>query len=252
MLDLNQAETQRPDGVIPDGTYAKVVVHLRGGGYRGPELPECDQNLLRQSKTPGSDVRMLDCEFTVLTGPNEKRKFWQLFTVAGGKTDDKGQSSGGMISRRTIRGMAESTHNVRPDDTSPAANAKRSFPGYSAIHGWEFACRIGVEDGGDYPDKNNLAHVVTPDEPEYVAIMAGQEVPPKPSRTRSRSGNNSRAAPETVPAWQQQARPAAAQQPWSSPHAGTATQLPNGSDVPQQPAEPGVAPAKAGPNWLNG
>jgi hypothetical protein len=115
----------------------------------------------------------------------------------------------------------------------------------------EFACRIGVEDGGDYPDKNNLAHVVTPDEPEYVAIMAGQEVPPKPSRTRA-TRSNSRAAPETTPAWQQQARPAA-QQPWSSPHAsGTPTQLPNGSDAPQPQPETGAAPAQPVPAWLNG
>ena len=37
-----------------------------------------DRGLLKLSKTLGSDVQMLDCEFTVVEGPYAKRKFWQL------------------------------------------------------------------------------------------------------------------------------------------------------------------------------
>ena len=42
-----------------------------------------DQGLLKASGS--SDARMLDCEFTVMEGPHAKRKFWQMFTVQGGR-----------------------------------------------------------------------------------------------------------------------------------------------------------------------
>lgn len=47
-----------------------------------------DAGLLKASQS--SDAKMLDCEFTVVDGPHARRKFWQSFTVAGGKVDEKG------------------------------------------------------------------------------------------------------------------------------------------------------------------
>ena len=61
---------------------------IRPGGARR-RRPQIDRGLLKASKL-GSDAKLLDCEFTVVEGPHARRKFWQTFTVAGGKVDEKG------------------------------------------------------------------------------------------------------------------------------------------------------------------
>ncbi len=86
MFDMNDAEPQKTGELIPDGTFAKVTMSIRPGGIDGQS--EIDQALLKAPKDPSSDVRMLDCEFTVAEGPHAKRKFWQMFTVQGGKVDE--------------------------------------------------------------------------------------------------------------------------------------------------------------------
>ena len=62
----------------------------------------------------------LDCEFTVVEGRYAKRKFWQLFTVAGGKLDDKGTSIGWNISKRIFRAMIDSALGLDPVDERPS------------------------------------------------------------------------------------------------------------------------------------
>ena len=71
-----------------------------------------DANLLKASQS--SDAKMLDCEFTVMAGPYVRRKFWQNFTVAGGKLDDKGQSKGWNISKSAFRAMVDSALGLDP------------------------------------------------------------------------------------------------------------------------------------------
>ena len=75
---------------------------------------------------------MLDCEFTVVEGPYARRKFWQNFTVAGGKLDEKGQSKGWNISKSTFRAMVDSALGLDPKDESPAAKAEARHPGAEA------------------------------------------------------------------------------------------------------------------------
>ena len=82
-----------------------------------------DAGLLKASQS--SDAKMLDCEFTVVEGPYARRKFWQMFTVAGGKLDDKGQSKGWNISKSAFRAMIDSALGLDPKDESPAAKQKR-------------------------------------------------------------------------------------------------------------------------------
>ena len=116
MIDLNDAEAQREGGLIPDGTFAKIMMSLRPGGSDIPGLDQMDLGLFKASAS--SDVMMLDCEFTVMQGPFAKRKFWQMFTVAGGKTDEKGRSMGFNISKSTIRAMIESAIGLSPERRS--------------------------------------------------------------------------------------------------------------------------------------
>ena len=84
MYDFSDVEPQQSSDLIPDGTFAKVTMTIRPGGVDGQT--EIDKGLLKASTTPGSDVLSLDCEFTVVRGRLVRRKFWQNFTVAGGRT----------------------------------------------------------------------------------------------------------------------------------------------------------------------
>jgi hypothetical protein len=120
---------------------------------------EIDKGLLKASNSPGSDVLSLDCEFTVTEGPFAKRKFWQLFTVTGGKVDDKGASIG-WNSKRIFRAMVDSALGLDAEDLSEAAKAKRQLRGLADLNGISFIAKVGVEPNNDprYPDHNRLDH----------------------------------------------------------------------------------------------
>jgi len=223
--DLNDAAPQMaPIGeLIPDGTFAKVILKIRPGGSNGATA--MDAGLLKASNH--SDARMLDCELTVTEGAFARRKFWQNFTVAGGKLDEKGQSKGWNISKSTFRAMIDSALGLDPGDTSQAAREKRVIGGLKHLDGITFAARIMVEssDNPNFRDSNKLANVVLPNEPAYAAIMHGETVTPDPVKAPPR-----KSTARTPPAWNAQAPQAPAAQPQSG----------------ATPPPPGGAPA-----WLN-
>jgi hypothetical protein len=195
-------------------------------------------------------VLSLDCEFTVTEGPFARRKFWQLFTVAGGKVDDKGASIGWNISKRIFRAMIDSALGLDPEDMSEAAKAKRQLRGLADLNGISFVAKVAVEPSNDprYPDHNRLDHPVLPTEKEWRAVMNGEDVPPRPSKPRAAS--SSRGVAAQAPAWASaQHKPAAAApsaplwQRWADTSA----------PAPQPATTPAAKPAKpAGPAWLNG
>ena len=239
--DMNDAELPRGSDLIPDGSFAKVTMTLRPGGVDGEG--DADRGLLKAAKTPGSDVRMLDCEFTVSGGPHVRRKFWQMFTVAGGKVDENGVSIGWKITKGTLRAMIDSALGLDPQDMSEAARGKRVLRGLADFNGITFAAKIKVEPASDprYGDSNRLERVVLPNEPEWQRIMAGEAVPAQPSRATARAAQPAFPAANTTPAWGQPA-PAAAS-------AGALSMHPQ----PAQPAQPASAAAPmGGPSWLNG
>ena len=51
----------------------------------------------------------------MVEGPYARRKFWQNFTVAGGKVDEKGQSKGWNISKSAFRAMIDSALGLEPE-----------------------------------------------------------------------------------------------------------------------------------------
>ena len=232
MYDLNDAQPQMaPVGdLIPDGTFAKVKMTIRPGGTNGST--PIDAGLLKASQS--SDAKLLDCEFTVVAGPYARRKFWQNFTVAGGKLDEKGQSKGWNISKATFRAMVDSALGLDPRDESAAAKAKRVFQGLKQLDGIVVAARIMVEPASDpqYRDANKLANVVLPGEPPYDAIMRGETVQPDPINAKPRKPQNG--ATQNAPTWQPNA-----QQNGSVPWANQ-----------DQSSPPQPAPA-TGPAWLN-
>jgi len=234
-LDMNDAEPQRTGELIPDGTFAKVAMTIRPGGIDGPN--ETDRGLLKASSS--SDALLLDCEFTVIEGPHARRKFWQMFTVSGGKVDEQGVSIGWKISKSTFRAMIDSALGLDPNDMSDATKQKRILRGLADLNGIVFVAKIRVEpsDNPAYRDQNRLDRVVLPNEKEWKAVMEGREVAPSPSRRVA----STPAQPSAQPAW---SRPATAQPPAPSvTPAWAATATPA---QPQQTAKP------AGPAWLNG
>lgn len=241
MYDMNDAELPRGSDLIPDGSFVKVTMTIRPGGLDGQG--EVDRGLLKAAKTPGSDVRMLDCEFTVAAGPHVRRKFWQMFTVAGGKVDEHGVSIGWKISKGIFRAMIDSALGLDPQDMSEAAKAKRVLRGLADLSGITFAAKVRVEPASDsrYGDSNRLDRVVLPGELEYRRIMAGEAVPAQPSTRAARPAAPPAAA---APAWAPAASTPAASRPWERPAASSPAQPP----APQ----PAPAPAATGPAWLNG
>ena len=232
-FDMNDAQPQMSGELIPDGSFAKVNMTLRRGGADGDS--EIDRGLLKASTAPGSDVKSLDCEFTVTEGPYARRKFWQMFTVSGGKVDDGGVSIGWKISKGSFRAMIDSALGLDPRDETPAARQKRVIQGLKQLDGIVFAARIMIEPASDpqYKDANKLANVVLPGEPHYAAIMRGESVTADPVNARPRKAPS---AVQQTPGWSAPA--ATSDKPWTGPATAAA-------------AAPAPA-APTGPQWLNG
>ena len=238
-FDMNDVAPQQSGDLIPDGTFAKVTMSIRKGGTDGAS--EVDRGLLKPSNQPGSDVLMVDAEFTVAEGPFARRKFWQNFTVQGGKLDEQGQSIGWKISKSQFRAMIDSALGLNPEDMSEAAKAKRVLRGLADLDGISFVAKIQIEANRNpaYKDANKLDHVVLPTAPEWQKVMAGEPVPAQPSN---------KPRPAAAPA--QPATPA-----WGQPQVASAPAAPawGAPSAPSQPATqtPPAAKPGNGPAWLN-
>ncbi len=231
MLDFNDADAQRSGDLLPDGTFCPVKLTILPGGDTKPGF-EYDGALFKNSLR--SDAVMLDCEFTVLPpSPHQGRKVWQMFTIAGGKVGEDGTSKAWNITKAAIRAMIDSTLGLDPADLSDAAKAKRNLRGFRDLDGIEFIAKIGIKrgdpapDGGTYPDKNIIVHVVEPTEPQWAEVRAGKIPPLAPS---SRPAAPAAAPAQAKPAWQQDAPATAA----------------------SAPAEAKTVAAPQGPAWLRG
>jgi hypothetical protein len=235
MFDMNDAEPQKSSELIPDVSFAKVAMIIRPGGIDGQS--EIDQALLKAPKDPSSDVLMLDCEFTVVEGPHAKRKFWQMFTVQGGKVDESGVSIGWTISKSKFRAMIDSALGLDPQDMSEAAKQKRILRGLADLKGITFVAKVKVEASEDarYGDQNRLDRVVLPTEKEWKLVMEGKDVPASPSRSRSTA---QKSAP---PAWS-----------GAAPQKAQGAQAAQGSGAPAWGTPQAGAAKPAGPAWLNG
>jgi len=239
-FDMNDVAPQQSGDLIPDGTFAKVTMSIRKGGVDG--MSEVDRGLLKSSNQPGSDVRMVDAEFTVAEGTFARRKFWQNFTVQGGKLDEQGQSIGWKISKSQFRAMIDSALGLNPEDMSEAAKAKRVLRGLADLDGITFVAKIQVEPNRNpaYKDANKLDHVVLPTAPEWQRVMAGEVVPAQPS---NRPRPAAAAPVSAAPAWgQSQPASTPATPAWSAPAAQPSAQ-------PAPPAD--AAKSAGGPAWLN-
>jgi hypothetical protein len=172
--DYSDAPAQRGDDLIPAGTIAALELTIRPGNAG-------DGGLLTRSKA--GDCEMLDIEYVVIDGLYARRKLYERLVLAG-ITD--GHAKAVEISRSKLRAMLESARGTKPDDTSAEARKARTAE-LGDFHGLRFLAKIGVEKGkaradgaGDYPDRNVLAVIITPDKKDWrqlEQIPAQQRLP---------------------------------------------------------------------------
>jgi hypothetical protein len=200
--DYTDAPPPQERELIPAGTIATLRMHIRPG--------DCGEDgMLKRSKT--GDCEMLDIEYLVIDGPYEKRKFWENL-VLDGTTD--GHREAEKISRGKLRQIIESAFDIKPSDVSQQARAARSKD-LKDFEGMTFTAKIGIEKGGpkkdgngNWPDKNIIAGVITPDKREWRRVeqpppfngggaAAGTSAP----STSSTSAPSTPALPVARPNW---------------------------------------------------
>jgi hypothetical protein len=167
-FDFNNAEQQQGGELIPAKTLCKVVLAIRPGGHG-------DQGWLTKSD---SGFEYLNLEATVASSPYAKKKIFQNAGV-GGPTD--GHQKAAQITRSLLRAMLESARGIDPKDESDAARQARQVNGWQDFQGLEFAIEVGIEKDktGQYPDKNKIQKVLTPDHSKYQQVMAGETIVPE-------------------------------------------------------------------------
>jgi len=165
--DFNDAPEQQGD-TLPAKTLAKVVMTIRPGGIG-------DDGWLR---TFDSGFEAIDAELTVSSSPHAGRKLWQIMGV-GGPTD--GHQKAAQITRALLRAILESARGIDPRDESDQARQARQVSGWGDFNELEFAIEVGIEKDktGQYPDKNKIQKVITPDHSRYKEVMAGNTIIPE-------------------------------------------------------------------------
>src|SRR5262249_5030850 len=182
--------------LIPHGTIATLVLHIRPGGVG-------EDNMLKRSKDGGCE--MLDCEFTVADGPYKARKLWGNWVLDG---TTPGHSKSIDINRGTIKAILDSALGLKPDDTSPQARAARTVS-LKQFEGMSFIGRIGIEkgrpkndgSGEKWSDKNILAVVITPDMKEWHPVEQPPPFDGRNSGARAPAAPSGSAPPIARPVW---------------------------------------------------
>src|SRR5215471_20298177 len=169
-FNYSDAPPPRDFELIPQNTIATHVLHIRPGGVG-------EDGMLKWSAK--RDCEMLDFELTVMDGPFKGRKFWQNMVLTG--TTD-GHAKAVDISRGTLKAILDSALGLDPNDKSDKAQAARTVS-YKDFDGMTFIGKVGIEkgkpkndgSGENWPDKNILAGVITPDKKDWHPV--GQPPP---------------------------------------------------------------------------
>jgi len=184
--DYSTAPPPRDLDLIPHGSIATVVIHIRPGGAG-------EDGLLKRSKN--GDCEMLDIEYVVVDGPYARRKFWKNQIIVG---TTSGQKDMAETYRRTRKAILQSAP-IKEGDQSPQARAAY-MADLKDFDGLMFIAKIGVEkgkpkndgSGENYADKNVLAAVITPDKADWHPVT---QAPP----FNGGGGNSNAAAAAAAP-----------------------------------------------------
>jgi hypothetical protein len=181
--------------LISPGTIATVSLLIKPGNVG-------EDGMLTRSKDGGCE--MLVCECTVVDGPHAKRKFWPNLILEG-TTDGH---AGIATNRLTLKAILDSAYGLKPKDESAEARAVRTVS-LKQFNGVTFMAKIGIEkgkpkndgSGENWPDKNTLAAIITPDKKEWHPV---EQPPPfddggaAPPSSATPAGS---APPVTRPGW---------------------------------------------------
>ena len=148
--------------LIPRDIIATFVFHIRSGGVG-------EDGML--TRTQKGDAEMLVCEFTIADGTHRGRKIFDHLLLEG---TTSGHAQAIEISRSKLRAILDSALGFKPDDVSPQARAARTVS-LKQFEGMTFIGKIGIEKGKpkndgtgeNWPDKNILAGVITPDKRDW-------------------------------------------------------------------------------------
>ena len=159
--DYSDAPPQRE--LIPANTVATCCLHIQGGGAG-------EGGMLKLSRD--GHCAMLSLEITLLDGEFAKRKLWENWIVEG-----VDHAKAIEISRSRIKAVLDSALGLDPKDVSPQARAART-KSYKELEGLNFLGKIGIEKGApkndgsgeNWPDKNILAAIITPDRREWHPV----------------------------------------------------------------------------------
>jgi hypothetical protein len=191
VFDYSEAQPQREIDLIPHGTVTILQLTVRPGGAG-------EDGMLKRSQD--GLCEMFDLEFEVVGGEFVRRKFWERFVVVG--TTD-GQKKASDITRTKLRAILQSARGIKRDDVSPEARAALRAKD-ADFNGMRFIAKIGIEKGkdkengsGNYPDRNFLLIVVTPDHKGWHAVEQVARPPQAPT------GHATAATPMPLgkPAW---------------------------------------------------
>jgi len=199
-FNYSDAPPPRDFELIPHPTVATCILHINAGGVG-------EDGMLKRSKD--GTCEMLACEFTVIDGLYKGRKFWEYWVMVG-TTDGHKQSVG--WNQGMIKAIIDSALGLKPDDMGPQAYAARNLS-YKQLEGLTFIGKIGVEkgkpkndnSGENWPDKNILLGVITPDKKDWHPVE--QPPPFNGGGSGAQAAAPSSAAPPTPAArWGRQGR----------------------------------------------
>jgi len=187
MIDFNDVpndSNQNEFELIPAGTVARVILTMKRGTEVIPDYST--QPMFKQGQT---GTKWLECEFTVVGGKYDRRKFWQNIMVDGGKINpESGMPWCKEIGIRTFRDIINSTFGLDPNDTSPEAAMKRKVNDLNVLDGAEFCVKIAVEKGTNgYADKNKMMVALTTNSKEYISSGQAQQPQVQPQQTQQPS-----------------------------------------------------------------
>ena len=151
MFDFNNVAEAT---LIPANTIAKARLTLKPG-----DSP--DDKYLKVSRNGGT---YLDCEFVITEGEYAKRKVFHKIGILGNETWVE-------ISRRFIKNLLESANGLSRYDKSPDSEKFRKLESWGDLDGLEVLIKIGIEEGGEFPDKNKVLAVITAENPVYKQMM---------------------------------------------------------------------------------
>lgn len=186
MFDFSNAPTEQfgDTGLIPNGTLAKAILHIRAGQH-SIEVP---------SKSNPENF-FLDCELTILEGPYARRKVWHRIGV-------RGSESWVNQGRAAIRAALEFGRGA--SEQNPAGYQINSF---ADLDGLTVGIKVKIAKGtGGYSDKNEVAQFLSPNPAsstykDFQALVSGATSAPGSSAAQNvESVSNSTPAPQAAPA----------------------------------------------------